>query len=272
MQIKIKTFNDLCKKGIYCITNTVNKKIYIGSTFDTFQKRWGTHIRKLRNNSHPNSHLQSAFNLYQEDSFIFSIIEEIKDDSIILDREKYYIKEYKAYNRELGYNIEVDPYKQEVAEETKQKISSTLKEGYLSGRIPRKEGCAVAGWNRGIKCPQIGETRREMFGSVGVYDKNMELIATFRSVSDLAEWSEENAMPRLVITGCNKKGSILRKDKIHLSCRMETKYKGLYFRKNTWPLPPEMGIVKWENCVKGEIPNTQPSQPLTKLEGSETNL
>jgi len=49
-----------------------------------------------------------------------------------------------------------------------------------------------------------------------------------------------------------------------------TPYKGLLFTK-VEPLPPEMGVVKWENCWNGEIPNQQPSQPLTKLEGSETN-
>lgn len=271
MQIKIKTFNDLCKKGIYCITNITNGKVYIGSTFDTFQKRWGNHIRKLRSNSHVNEHLQNAFNLYSEESFIFSIIEEIKDDSIILDKEGYYINEYKACDREFGYNIEKDPHKQIVTEETKQKISNTLKEGYSSGRIIHRGGCDTAGWNKGMKCPQIGKTRREMFSSVEVYDKNMELIATFRSVSDLAEWSEVNMMPRLVISGCNKKGGILRPDKIHLACRKESKYKGLYFRKTDRPLSPEMGIVKWENCVEGEIPNTQPSLELTIKEGSETN-
>lgn len=271
MQIKIKTFNDLCKKGIYIIKNITNGKVYIGSTFDTFQKRWGNHIRKLRNNTHPNEHLQNAFNLYLEESFIFSIIEEIKDDSIILDREKHYIEEYKSSNREFGYNIEADPHKHIVTEETKQKISNTLKEGYKTGKIIPHSGCLTAGWNKGLKCPQIGETRREMFSSVEVYDKNMELIATFRSVIDLAEWSETNMMPRLVITGCNKKGGLLRSDKIHLACRKESKYKGLYFKKIDRPLSPEMGIVKWENCVKGEIPNTQPSLELTIKEGSETN-
>lgn len=271
MQIKIKTFNDLCKKGIYTITNMVNGKVYIGSTFDTFQKRWGNHIRKLRNNQHPNEHLQNAFNLYLEESFMFSIVEEIKDDSVILDREKHYIEEYKSSNREFGYNIEVDPHKCIVSEETKQKISNTLKEGYKTGRIIHRSGCATAGWNKGLKCPQIGETRREMFSSIEVYDKNMELMATFRSVTDLAEWSETNMMPRLIITGCNKKGGLLRSDKIHLACRKDSKYKGLYFKKTDRPLSPEMGIVKWENCVKGEIPNTQPSLELTIKEGSETN-
>ncbi len=54
MDIRIKNFDDLCKKGVYCITNTQNKKIYIGSTTDTFKNRWYNHIRKLRSNTHPN--------------------------------------------------------------------------------------------------------------------------------------------------------------------------------------------------------------------------
>lgn len=271
MQIKIKTFDDLCKKGIYCITNIKNGKVYIGSTTSTFQDRWGTHIRKLRTSTHPNQHLQNAFNLYSEDSFIFSIVEFIKENEVILEREKYYIEEYNSYNREVGYNIERDPYNREVSEETKQKISSTLKEGYTSGRLVAKKECSVAGWNKGMKCPQIGETRREMFGSIEVYDKNKELIATFRSIVDLVEWSEYNTMPRLVITNCNKLGAVLRSDKIHLACRKESKYKGLYFKKNERPLPPEMGIVKWENCVESEILNSQPPLGLTTEKGSETN-
>ena len=45
----------------------------------------------------------------------------------------------------------------------------------------------------------------------------------------------------------------------------------IYFKKKEESLSPEMGIAKWVNCENGEIPNSQPSQPLTKLEGSTTN-
>ena len=99
----------------------------------------------------------------------------------------------------------------------------------------------------------------------------LKLIATFRSIADLVEWSEYNTMPRLVITNCNKLGAVLRSDKIHLACRKESKYKGLYFKKTERPLPPEMGIVKWENCVESEILNSQPPLGLTTEKGSETN-
>lgn len=58
-----------------------------------------------------------------------------------------------------------------------------------------------------------------MFDSIEIYDRNMTLMCTFRSVTDLCEWSETNLMPRLRMDGRTKKGGLLRKDKIYLSIR-----------------------------------------------------
>ena len=67
---------DIDSQGIYQITNKVNGKIYIGSCFNnSFKRRWGKHLERLRKNKHNNKHLQSAYNLYGEDSFIFTICE-----------------------------------------------------------------------------------------------------------------------------------------------------------------------------------------------------
>lgn len=271
MIIELQNFSDIDKFGIYLITNLSNNKKYVGSTKDSFKNRWYMHLQKLRKGSHPNLHLQGAFNLYKEENFKFSILEIVSDLTSLYKRESFYIQELNTFDREFGYNIEIDPENKEVSQETREKISKTLKEGFKSGRIKKNEVCMVAGWNKGKKCPQIGETRREMFGSVEVYDSNRTLIVTFRSVSDLAEWSENNIIPGLIISNCNKKGGILRRDKIYLAIRQDSKYKGLYFKKNNRSLSPEMGIAKWENCGNGENPNPQPSTPLTKCEGSETN-
>ena len=67
-----------------------------------------------------------------------------------------------------------------------------------------------------------------------------------------------------------KKTSFLLGSNIHRAIRNNVIYRGLRFKK-CLPLPPEMGVVKWENCWNGENPNQQPSQELTDLEGSETN-
>ena len=63
------------KKTIYQILNKVNNKIYIGSS-EQFDIRIKTHFSKLRMGKHENKELQKDFNLYGEESFSYSIIEE----------------------------------------------------------------------------------------------------------------------------------------------------------------------------------------------------
>ena len=151
MKLEIKNFGDLENIGVYKITNIDNNKIYIGSTLDSFKNRWYTHIQKLRHGSHPNNHLQNAFIKYGENCFIFSIEELLNgySDGYIISREQYYLDLYKSYDREIGYNIEKDVTKREVSEETKKKISETLKEGYASGRIIHADMTGREAWNKG---------------------------------------------------------------------------------------------------------------------------
>lgn len=95
------------KTGVYKITNTINKKIYVGSatsTKDGFKDRIRTHIRLLRNNAHYNKHLQSSWNKYGENAFEFEIVEVIAGKDNILKREQYFIDLFKTTDRNVGYN------------------------------------------------------------------------------------------------------------------------------------------------------------------------
>ena len=74
-------------KGVYKITNIITNKFYIGSS-NNIQERIKTHFRGLKNNRHPNKHLQSSYNKYGKDNFIVDILEECQD---IIAREQYYI-------------------------------------------------------------------------------------------------------------------------------------------------------------------------------------
>ena len=92
------------KIGIYKIVNKINGKVYIGQTGENFQRRYLFHNWKLCNNIHDNQHLQKSWNKYGKDNFQFEIVEELKDSSMLNDREIYWIK----YYRENGncYNIQ----------------------------------------------------------------------------------------------------------------------------------------------------------------------
>lgn len=58
--------------GLYLITNTVNKKVYGGSSVN-IPSRWRQHRYDLRRGIHGNTHLQRAWNLYGEAAFQFSV-------------------------------------------------------------------------------------------------------------------------------------------------------------------------------------------------------
>jgi len=83
---------------IFCIQN---KKVYIGSSTNTY-KRWNTHKCLLRKNKHHSTKLQRAWNKYGEENFSFSIIENFEDVNNLINREQYFIDLYDAYCK--GFN------------------------------------------------------------------------------------------------------------------------------------------------------------------------
>jgi group I intron endonuclease len=56
--------------GVYKITCLENGKIYIGSS-KNINSRWNNHRWNLRNGKHHNYFLQSDWDMYGEDVFVF---------------------------------------------------------------------------------------------------------------------------------------------------------------------------------------------------------
>jgi len=94
--------------GIYTITNIINGKIYLGSTTQSFQLRWNCHLSLLRNNKHPNKHLQSSWNKYVESNFIFEILEQCELE-FCLSQEQYWINILNVCDLKYGYNKTSSP-------------------------------------------------------------------------------------------------------------------------------------------------------------------
>lgn len=95
--------NNSNMSGIYKITCLINNKIYIGRA-TRFSSRKHTHCQTLRKNRHCNCYLQSDFNNFNEDDFIFDIIS-IENEDNVIKAEEYWIKFYNATDINFGYNI-----------------------------------------------------------------------------------------------------------------------------------------------------------------------
>src|SRR5208282_461224 len=115
---------------VYKIVNKINGKIYIGKTVNV-EERWLMHIYHAQSKClYP---LQKAIKKYGKDNFEISILENFESEDIALDREKFWITEFKTnvskYGNEFGYNLTdggdgISGYVH--TEETKSKISASL--------------------------------------------------------------------------------------------------------------------------------------------------
>ena len=76
--------------------------MYIGQS-KNIKKRWHDHLQNLRQGTHINRHMQSAFQKYGKSAFSFSVIEEC-DASLLNEREQYWIAQYQTFGP-LGYNL-----------------------------------------------------------------------------------------------------------------------------------------------------------------------
>lgn len=121
--------------GIYCITNEVNNKKYIGQSKDIY-KRWSVHKCYLNKGTHDNKHLQAAWLKYGESSFSFAILEVCLEDYLD-ERECYYIEKYKTIDPKIGYNLQCGGgVNRVIRESTREKLRAAAKkahENYIPG-------------------------------------------------------------------------------------------------------------------------------------------
>jgi|WetSurMetagenome_2_1015567.scaffolds.fasta_scaffold35335_2 hypothetical protein len=113
---------------IYKITNKANGKIYIGQTSCKNPKdRWHDHLYELRNERKKNLHFQNAFKKYKEENFIFEEILSVLNKEDLGKYEQFFIKEYKTYIPDYGYNKTLGGEGFSPTEEIRKKISDSHK-------------------------------------------------------------------------------------------------------------------------------------------------
>jgi hypothetical protein len=91
--------------AIYRILNVANDHFYIGSSINIRRRRW-EHWDSLKKGLHHCTALQHAWNEFGEDAFEFEILEEVEDDTQLLNIEETYLMKhagsYECYNTAMS--------------------------------------------------------------------------------------------------------------------------------------------------------------------------
>lgn len=200
--------------GIYKITCLANNKIYIGSSQNIF-KRIFTHKSTLKRNTHRNKHLQSAWNKFGENSFVFDIIEVVEEGNLI-DREQEWINSTKCYDRNLGFNIckladrptgylHTEECKKLMSEIKKDKIKEGLIVSNLKGKFINRKHSEET--KEKIRKSKIGG-KNPMYGHKEDEEKKKKRMANMLSKPRWNKGLKISDDPRLKKLGDGSRGKI----------------------------------------------------------------
>lgn len=90
--------------GVYCITNTMTGKRYIGSAARGFARRWREHRSSLNRGCHKSPHLQSAWNKYGPDAFVFDVLLVCAPADCVMYEQRC-IDRFRVADKKHGYNM-----------------------------------------------------------------------------------------------------------------------------------------------------------------------
>lgn len=146
---------------IYKFFNNINSKVYIGQTLKESRRFWE------HKNCKGESYFHNAIKKYGFENFSYEVLERV-DESLLDERETYWISYYDSTNKSKGYNLESGGnFGKHHSEETKQKLSKFHKGMKLSEETKIK----------------MSETHKGLFHSEDTRRKISESL-TGRIVSD----------------------------------------------------------------------------------------
>lgn len=222
---------------IYMISNTVNDKVYIGST-KHYKRRKKEHLFALEQGNHHSNHLQNAVNKYGIDKFHFSILETEIDDYNRIEEEQKWIKLKNSSHPDFGYNLSIPNENNSptfTRKETIEKLRRIATEQMLGRKLTDIE------YKRHLKKRQ----NEKDFAKMKAYWYHNNPFDTF----------SDDSIPLYVI--CNDTNEILHSFiSIGECCRelniTDNAVRSRLNRKRKIPLHKKYQFVKWEDYDKNK--------------------
>lgn len=185
---------------IYKITSPSNR-IYVGQTND-FNKRLIAHKHSIKRKKTEHVILINSFKKYGFDEHIFEVLEEC-DDSLLNEREIYWIKELNTFNADnpFGMNMTLGGEGQRGKLDERRKaiaINNWFKNGHpFKGKHHTEQSKKILSeksseWNKknNIKIPKWGveKGRLKVIKAVLCYDLDGNYLSEFVSYTEAGKW------------------------------------------------------------------------------------
>jgi len=152
---------------IYCATNRINGKRYIGQTIGPLSRRKIDHKYSAKKYRH---RFANAIKVYGIDGFIWEEIDTGFSREELNNLERYWIQFYQSHGRDKGYNLDEGGNSHRHQNETKHKISRTKKHRFAMGM--------TKSFNRGMPMTQEQRAKISQIKTTPKTDKRRPSPAT----------------------------------------------------------------------------------------------
>lgn len=172
---------------IYCITNVINNKRYVGKTTNTIEERWKEHCQDFKKERCEKRPLYDAFNKYGIENFKIECLEEVQDDNLLSEKEIYWIKELETYGSK-GYNATKGGDGKILYDYNE--VLELYNLGYSAVQVANKIGCERTLVTKVLRAHGIKSRGNSQI--IEQYDLNDNYIQTFDSTMKAREWLFQN--------------------------------------------------------------------------------
>ena len=169
---------------IYCITNLINGKRYVGKTTYSIEKRFKEHCSDFCKRRCEKRPLYDAMNKYGIENFIVEELEYVKDDSKLSDKEIYWIQELHTFGS-CGYNASRGGDGKILYNHNE--IIELARLGYTSSQIQNKLGCHKDTIYKVLKANGV-KIRRSDAKIIAQYDLAGNFIQIFFGANEAQDW------------------------------------------------------------------------------------
>lgn len=173
--------------AIYCITNDVNNKQYVGKTLFTIEKRFNEHINDSKRDRCESRPLYSAMRKYGIEHFSIKLLEEVKEFNLLSEREIYWIQKLDTYHN--GYNATKGGDGTVLYDYLY--IKELITKGYTSYDISNHVGCCKDIVYKVAKLYNV-KLRKKDSKIIRQYDLNGKFLNQFFGAIDAQTWLINN--------------------------------------------------------------------------------